>query len=124
VDGLRRRRRKKHDHVGEIFRRHPASRIGFGIAERFSGVSMTVGSTQLTLMFSSRSSAAIVSVSRITAPGYPHGYEVQHWLKAETLWLEEHRLHSEPEYSKPVRSKRKNGQSNRNHRKTIVIPRH
>jgi Protein of unknown function (DUF2934) len=56
--------------------------------------------------------------------GYPHGYEVQHWLKAETIWQEEHRPHSEPEYSKPVRSKRTKGQSNRNRRKTIVIPRH
>ena len=56
--------------------------------------------------------------------GYPHGNEVQHWLKAETIWLAEHRPHSEPEYSKPVRSKRTKGQSNRNHRKTIVIPRH
>ena len=56
--------------------------------------------------------------------GYPHGYEVQHWLKAETIWLAEHRPHSEPEYSKPVGSKRKKGQSNRNHRKTVVIPRH
>jgi hypothetical protein len=51
--------------------------------------------------------------------GYPHGYEVQHWLKAETIWLEEQRPHSEPEYSK-----RKKGQSNRNRRKTVVIPRH
>jgi hypothetical protein len=56
--------------------------------------------------------------------GYPHGYEVQHWLKAETIWLAEHRTHSELEYSKPVRSKRTKGQSNRNNRKTIVIPRH
>jgi Protein of unknown function (DUF2934) len=56
--------------------------------------------------------------------GYPHGYEVQHWLKAEEIWQEKHRPHSEPEYSKPVRSKPKKGQSNRNHRKTIVIPRH
>ena len=39
----------------------------FGIAARFSGVSMIVGSTQFTLMFFSRSSAAIVSVRRITA---------------------------------------------------------
>ena len=56
--------------------------------------------------------------------GCPHGHEVQHWLEAETIWLEEHRPHSEPEYSKAVGSKRKKGQSNRNHRKTIVIPRH
>ena len=38
-----------------------------GIAARFSGVSMMVGSTQLTLMFFSRSYAAIASVNRITA---------------------------------------------------------
>ena len=38
--------------------------------------------------------------------GYPHGYEVQHWLKAETIWLEEHRPKSKPRQSKPVRSKR------------------
>jgi Protein of unknown function (DUF2934) len=56
--------------------------------------------------------------------GYPHGYEVQHWLKAETIWQEKHRPHSEPEYSKPVPSKRTKAQSNRNRRKTIVIPRH
>jgi Protein of unknown function (DUF2934) len=56
--------------------------------------------------------------------GYPHGHEVQHWLEAETIWLEEHRPHSEPEYSKAVVSKRKKEQSNRNRRKTIVFPRH
>jgi len=38
-----------------------------GIATRFSGVSMIVGSTQFTLMPRSRSSADIVSVMRITA---------------------------------------------------------
>src|SRR5512141_2733113 len=43
-------------------------RSGFaaGMSARFSGVSSVVGSTQLTLMFRSRSSAAIDSVRRIT----------------------------------------------------------
>jgi hypothetical protein len=49
--------------------------------------------------------------------GCPQGYEVQQWLKAETIWQEEQRPR-EPEYSK-----RKKGQSNRNRRKTVVIPR-
>jgi Protein of unknown function (DUF2934) len=35
--------------------------------------------------------------------GYPHGYEVQHWLKAETIWLEEHRPKNKPEQSKPLK---------------------
>src|SRR4051812_32810073 len=39
----------------------------FGMSARFCGVSMMVGRTQLTLMFFSRSSADMVSVSRITA---------------------------------------------------------
>ena len=26
--------------------------------------------------------------------GYPHGYDVQHWLKAEAMWQEEQRLAS------------------------------
>ena len=38
-----------------------------GIAARFGGVSMMLGSTQLTLMFCSRSSPAMASVMRITA---------------------------------------------------------
>ena len=41
--------------------------------------------------------------------GYPYGREVQHWLKAETIWLEKQRAQSEPEYSKLVRSKRTKG---------------
>jgi hypothetical protein len=41
--------------------------------------------------------------------GYPHGQEVQHWLKAEAILQEKHRPHSEPENSKPVRSKRTKG---------------
>ena len=41
--------------------------------------------------------------------GRPDGYDVQHWLKAETIWLEEHRLSSEAEQFKPVRSKRTKG---------------
>ena len=47
--------------------------------------------------------------------GYPHGYEVQHWLKAEALWLEEHRARTAPKQTKatakksnaPKRAKRK-----------------
>jgi len=38
--------------------------------------------------------------------GYPHGYDVQHWLKAETMWQEEHRPKSKPKRSKPL-TKRK-----------------
>ncbi len=38
--------------------------------------------------------------------GYPHGYEVQHWLKAETIWLEEHRPKSKSKQSKPKPLKR------------------
>lgn len=34
--------------------------------------------------------------------GRPDGYDVQHWLKAETILLEEHR-------PRPVRSKRTTG---------------
>jgi len=41
--------------------------------------------------------------------GYPYGQEVHHWLKAEAIWQEKHRPHSEPENSKPVRSKRTKG---------------
>jgi Protein of unknown function (DUF2934) len=38
--------------------------------------------------------------------GYPHGYDVQHWLKAEAIWQEEHRPKSKPKRSKPL-TKRK-----------------
>ena len=41
--------------------------------------------------------------------GYPYGQEVQHWLKAETIWLEKHRVKSQPKSSKPVRPKRTKG---------------
>jgi hypothetical protein len=34
--------------------------------------------------------------------GYPHGYEVQHWLKAEAIWLEEQRAKSMPKQRKPA----------------------
>lgn len=38
--------------------------------------------------------------------GYPHGYEVQHWLKAEAIWLEEHRAKTTPKQRKvPKRTK-------------------
>ncbi len=35
--------------------------------------------------------------------GYPHGYEVQHWLKAETMLLEEHRAKKTPKRPKPLK---------------------
>ena len=35
--------------------------------------------------------------------GCPDGYDVQHWLKAETIWLEEHRPQSEPKQSKSLK---------------------
>jgi hypothetical protein len=37
--------------------------------------------------------------------GYPHGYDVQHWLKAEAIWQEEHRPKSKPKRSKPTKRK-------------------
>jgi hypothetical protein len=33
--------------------------------------------------------------------GRPDGYDVQHWLEAEIIWLEEHRPQSGPKQSKP-----------------------
>lgn len=35
--------------------------------------------------------------------GYPQGYEVQHWLKAETIWLKEHRAKSTPTKPRPLK---------------------
>ena len=35
--------------------------------------------------------------------GYPHGYDVQHWLKAETIWLEEKRPKNKPKQSKSLK---------------------
>jgi len=35
--------------------------------------------------------------------GCPDGYDVQHWLKAETIWLEEHRPQNEPKKSKSLK---------------------
>jgi Protein of unknown function (DUF2934) len=40
------------------------------------------------------------------AEGYSHGYDVQHWLKAEALWQEEHRPKSKPKRSKPINRKK------------------
>jgi Protein of unknown function (DUF2934) len=37
------------------------------------------------------------------AEGYPHGYDVQHWLKAEAIWQEEHRSKRKPKRSKPLK---------------------
>jgi hypothetical protein len=39
--------------------------------------------------------------------GYPHGHEVQHWLKAETIWLEEHRAKRIPTQRKPLKKRTK-----------------
>jgi hypothetical protein len=35
--------------------------------------------------------------------GYPQGYEVQHWLKAEAIWLEEHRAKTTPKQRKTLK---------------------
>jgi len=40
------------------------------------------------------------------AEGYPHGCEVQHWLKAEAIWLKDHRPKNKPKRSKPVKRKK------------------
>ncbi len=39
------------------------------------------------------------------AEGYRHGYDVQHWLKAEVIWLEKYGAKSTPKRSKPVKKK-------------------
>jgi len=38
------------------------------------------------------------------AEGYPNGYDVQHWLKAEAIWQEKNRPKSQPKKSKPIKS--------------------
>ncbi len=38
--------------------------------------------------------------------GCPHGYNVQHWLKAETIWLEEKRPKNKPEQSKSLKARK------------------
>jgi Protein of unknown function (DUF2934) len=35
--------------------------------------------------------------------GYPHGYEVQHWLKAEAIWQEKHRPKIKPKQLKTLK---------------------
>ena len=35
-----------------------------------------------------------------------HGYDVQHWLKAEAIWQEKHRPKSKPRQSKPLKKRR------------------
>ena len=40
------------------------------------------------------------------AEGYLHGYDVQHWLKAEAIWQEEHRPKSKPKQSKPLKKRK------------------
>jgi DUF2934 family protein len=37
------------------------------------------------------------------AEGYPHGYEVQHWLKAEAIWQEKHRPKIKPKQPKTLK---------------------
>lgn len=38
--------------------------------------------------------------------GCSHGHDVQHWLKAETKWLEEHRP-KKPKGSKPLKGRKR-----------------
>lgn len=38
--------------------------------------------------------------------GYRHGYDVQHWLKAEAIWRERYGPKSKPKRSKPVKKKK------------------
>ena len=40
------------------------------------------------------------------AEGYSHGYDVQHCLKAEAIWQEEHRSESKPKRSKPLQKRK------------------
>ena len=42
--------------------------------------------------------------------GYPYGQEVQHWLKAESIWREKHRPKIKPKQSKPLK-KTKSGKT-------------
>lgn len=39
--------------------------------------------------------------------GCPDGYDVQHWLKAETIWLEEHRPKDKPKVSASPKGRRR-----------------
>lgn len=38
--------------------------------------------------------------------GYPYGYEVQHWLKAEAIWQEKNGPKSKPKRPEPVKKKK------------------
>ena len=38
--------------------------------------------------------------------GSPNGYDLQHWLKAEAIWLEEHRSQSESSASKSPKGRK------------------
>jgi hypothetical protein len=38
--------------------------------------------------------------------GCPDGYDVQHWLKAETIWLEEKRPENKPKESKSRKARK------------------
>lgn len=35
--------------------------------------------------------------------GYSYGHEVQHWLKAESIWQKKHRPKIKPKQSKPLK---------------------
>jgi hypothetical protein len=51
--------------------------------------------------------------------GYPHGNEVQHWLKAEAIWLEEQRAKTPPKQRKTPKRTPKTTKS----RKTAEVSR-
>ena len=38
--------------------------------------------------------------------GCPDGYEVKHWMKAETIWLEEKRPQSESQQPKAIKKRK------------------
>jgi len=38
--------------------------------------------------------------------GCPDGYDLQHWLKAETVWLEEKRPKNKPKQSKSLKARK------------------
>jgi Protein of unknown function (DUF2934) len=44
--------------------------------------------------------------------GYRHGYDVQHWLKAEAIWQEKYGPKSKPKRSKPAKKKKSRKISN------------
>ena len=38
--------------------------------------------------------------------GCPDGYDLQHWLKAETVWLEEKRPKNKPKQSRSLKARK------------------